>query len=993
MRSTVPSPFFVGIIVSGLFCVSSFSSQAQPAVSGQTTQSQAVATSWPAKKTWTGTQTAPTKQDPRPTQTSTGAGAGTAISQIKLDKFDLQSSAIIKEGGSVLSDPHYVSANFWFPVQVPSTVLTGLVANHVYPDPYTGMNNMLIPDASDSFNHQYHLEQYSYLPNDPNPWKKPYWYRTQFMVAAGDKGRHFQLIFKGINYRAEVWLNGQRLADSSQMAGMFAEHSLDADKAIRPGGKNALAVKIYPLDEPGLPAHPQLDALGDFYDNGGPTGDIGKNVTMLSSVGWDWIPEVRDRNIGIWQPVYLRVSGQVLIGRPQLITELPALPDTGVAKISLHLQLYNKSERQQKGKLWVTISPENFSGIPAVSFSREETVGAMGSETVDLTADNTKELLIRRPHLWWPNGYGHPDLYRIRLRYMIDGQPDGQPSEDTSFVFGIRTVSSQTVEVNGWVRRDFYVNGKRVHLVGGAWVPDMMLNRDSLRYDYELRLCRNANVNLVRIWGGGLGETDDFYELADRYGLLVWQDFWITGDTNGGFKGSEDWPLESSVFIDNVVNTIYRIRNHPSLLVWTGGNEGHAREELYNAMRDNTAKLDGTRPFIPCSSGFAKAPAGWKGSWPDDKPAGVYSGGPYSWQDDARYYELVNAGKDWVFKDETGLPSQPPYNTLMKIIPNLVPDSKLPYPLNNTWGYHDACSGNGKYDLYYEAMADRYGEAAGMKDFSDKMQLLNAGGYRSIFEAAGHKLNETGGVMLWKLNAAFPSVIWQIYDWYLEPNAGYYFMQGACEPVHIQLNLDDSSVVAINRTYHPKPGLRYEAEAVDLAGTSLYKKEGGVNLDTTDVKPILSLRDLLRQTKGISFVSLRLKDANGAVVSRNIYWMSPGHDFRSLHQLSSTSVRVKVLRTVKTLQNREWTVRFSNVSEKLAFFINPQVIKGDREEILPSYWSGNYFSLSPGESVTVTVSCPEAVLGGEGAAGSKPSLRLKTEGWNVGEQWTGLSGE
>ena len=182
-------------------------------------------------------------------------------------------------------------------------------------------------------------------------------------------------------------------------------------------------------------------------------------------------------------------------------------------------------------------------------------------------------------------------------------------------------------------------------MLGGAWVPDMMLNRTRQRYEYEMRLCRNANVDMVRIWGGGLGETDDFYEMADRYGMLVWQDFWITGDTNGGFKGSAAWPLQTSVFVNNVISTIYRIRNHPSLLVWTGGNEGHARKELYDAMRDNVANLDGTRPFIPCSSGFSKAPKDWPGSWPDNKPAGVYSGGPYSWQDDAQYYRLVDAGK------------------------------------------------------------------------------------------------------------------------------------------------------------------------------------------------------------------------------------------------------------------------------------------------------------------------------------------------------------
>ena len=892
------------------------------------------------------------------------------VRQVKLTRFSLQSSAVITAGGDSLSSVHYSPKNYWFPVTVPCTVLTGLVANKIYPDPYVGMNNMLIPDANDSFNRQYHLEQYSYLPGEPNPWKKPYWYRTTFSVPASDKGKHFQLIFKGINYRAEVWLNGSLLADSSKMVGMFEEFDLDASASIHAGADNALAVKIYPLDYPGLPSHPQLEALGDFFDNGGPTGDIGKNVTMLSSVGWDWIPEVHDRNMGIWQPVYLRTTGQVTISKPRIITDLPDLPDTSLAKLSLELQLNNNDSRARHGALQVAISPETFAGEP-VNFTKELTIDASGPTTVRFTAADLPALLIRHPRLWWPNGYGDPNLYRVRLRFT----DAGGISDDTSIVFGIRTVSSVAVNIGGFTRRDFYVNGRRIHLNGGAWVPDMMLNRDRLRYDYELRLCRNANVDMVRVWGGGLGETDDFYELADRYGLLVWQDFWITGDTNGGFKGSADWPLQSSVFIDNVISTIYRIRNHPSLLVWTGGNEGHARKELYDAMRNNVATLDGTRPFIPCSSGFSHAPKDWKGSWPDDKPAGVYSGGPYSWQDDAQYYRLVDGKKDWVFKDETGIPSQPPYNTLSRIIPNLVPDNNLPYPLNNTWGYHDACTGNGHYDTYYKAMLDRYGAPVSMRDFSDKMQLLNAGGYRSIFEAAGHKLNETGGVMLWKLNAAFPSVVWQVYDWYLEPNSGYYFMKRACEAVHIQLNLDDSVVAIVNRTYIKRPNLHYEAEVVGMTGKSLFKQSGHASLDTTDVKEVLSLRDILSETTGVSFVLLSLKDQTGKTLSQNTYWMSPGHDFADLRAMPAAAVHTTVTAMRQQGQYTEWTLQFTNTTPRLAFFLNPQLIR-DGEEVLPSYWADNYFSIPAGTSITVKVSCPAAEL-----KGAVPQLRL--EGWNI----------
>ena len=892
------------------------------------------------------------------------------VKQIQLRDFHLQSTAIITDEGSTISTPQYESKNYWFPVKVPSTILTGLVANKVYPDPYIGMNNMLIPDASDSFNRQYHLEQYSYLPNEPNPWKKPYWYRTTFYVPPSDRGKFFQLIFKGINYRADVWLNGKQLADSSQMAGMFAEYSLNARSAIDAGATNVLAVKIYPLDFPGLPAHPQLTALGDFYNNGGANGDIGKNITMLCSVGWDWIPEVHDRNIGIWQPVYLRTSGRVIIQQPQIIAQLPQLPDTNIASLSLNLVMVNHSNTAANGKLRITITPETFSGS-AFTVEQNVSISANDSKNVNLTSKDTKQFTIRKPHLWWPNGYGSPDLYRMRIQYL-DGS---EISDDTSFLFGIRTVSSKTATVAGWLRRDFYVNGKRVHLVGGAWVPDMMLNRDSLRNDYELRLCRNANVNLVRIWGGGLAETDDFYELADRYGLMVWQDFWVTGDTHGEFNGSKDYPPRGDIYVHNIISSILRIRNHASLLVWTGGNEGHAREELYNAMRNNVARLDGTRPFIPSSSGFARLPEGWKGSWPDDQLSGVYSGGPYAWQDPAQYYKLANSGRDWVFKDETGLPSQPPYASLSKIIANLVPDTSLPYPLNNTWGYHDACSGNGHYETYYKAMKDRYGAPTSMKNFCDKMQLVNADGYRAIFEAAAHKLNETGGVMLWKLNAAFPSVAWQVYDWYLEPNAGYYFMQMACEPVHVQLNLDDSMVAVVNRSYQSHSSLTATADVLDVNGKSLHHQSTKLDCDTTSAKEVMPMSAVLAKEQGVVFVVLHLTDAMGKTISQNIYWLHPKYDYTSLSQMKPANVRVKLLGSVKEKANYKYTLQFRNASDHLAFFLNPQLTLNE-EEITPCFWSKNYFSLLPHETIAVTVSCPLAKLGGV-------SPMLISSGWNV----------
>jgi hypothetical protein len=895
------------------------------------------------------------------------------VRQVKLTQFDLQSSSLIKATGEEISTTGYKSNVYWFPVSVPSTVLSGLVANGVYPDPYSGLNNMYIPDASDEFNKQYDLEKFSHLPNDPNPWKKPYWYRTTFNIPSADKGRNFQLIFKGINYRAAVWVNGKQIADSTQMAGMFAQYSLDISKYVKAGEDNAMAVRIYPLDYPGLPSKEQLEALGDFYPNGGPTGDIGKNVTMLCSVGWDWIPPVRDRNIGLWLPVYLKTSGGVTFSAPKLVTELPLLPDTSLARLSLSVTLMNHNQEQENGDLKVTIVPENFKGAE-IRFSKSASIAPDGSLKIDLNSENTKELGISNPVLWWPNGHGKPNLYRMRLQYA---DASGIVN-DTSFIFGIRTVASKAVQVKDFWRRDFYVNGYRIHLVGGAWVPDMLLDRDSARYDHEMHLCRNANVNLIRIWGGGVTPCDEFFEAADRYGLLVWSDFWVTGDTQGEFKGSPDWPLDGEIFKKNVVSTIYRIRNHPSLLVWTGGNEGHARRELYDFMRNSITELDGTRPYIPSSSGFARLPEGFPGAWPDNLPTGVYSGGPYTWQDPASYYTRAIAGKDWVFKDETGIPSMVPYNILPKIIPNLVWDKKLPFPLNNSWGYHDAATGNGKWDMYYKEMVIRYGEPLSMEDFCDKMQLMNATGYQGIFEAAGHKLNDIGGVMLWKLNAAFPSVVWQVYDWYLQPNAGYYFMQNACEPVHIQLNLANKIVTVLNRTYMPVSGLTANVEVFSTESKSLYKDNAAINLGPSEVKETLSLNKLLKETNEIAFVILNLVNSSGETISRNTYWLSPDADFKAMNNMPESEVLLSVYSGYDPQKENQWSVRVTNKSDKLAFFTRVQLMS-DGEEILPSYWSGNYFTLTPSEKINITVSCPETVIKGK-------KLYLRVSGWNIEAQ-------
>jgi hypothetical protein len=315
---------------------------------------------------------------------------------------------------------------------------------------------------------------------------------------------------------------------------------------------------------------------------------------------------------------------------------------------------------------------------------------------------------------------------------------------------------------------------------------------------------------------------------------------------------------------------------------------------------------------------------------------------------------------------------------MSKIIPDLVWDNKLPFPLNNTWGYHDAATGNGRWDLYYKEMVKRYGDPVNMEDFCNKMQLMNAVGYQGIFEAAGHKLNDIGGVMLWKINSAFPSVVWQVYDWFLMPNAGYYFMQNACEPVHIQLNISNMKVLAINRTYHTFSDLVADIDLFGMDSKSLFHEERKINLSATEVKETTSLSSVLSGTKGVNFVVLNLKNSAGNTVSHNVYWISNDRDFKSLNEIQKTTLDTKVLSSVKGKSENSWKINITNSTKKLAFFIRPQLMAGG-EEILPSYWTANYFTLAPSETATVSVSCPVIKLGGK-----NPTIRIS--GWNVNEQ-------
>ncbi len=262
-----------------------------------------------------------------------------------------------------------------------------------------------------------------------------------------------------------------------------------------------------------------------------------------------------------------------------------------------------------------------------------------------------------------------------------------------------------------------------------------------------------------------------------------------------------------------------------------------------------------------------------------------------------------------------------------------------------------------------------------MKEFSDRMQVMNAMGYRGIFEAAGHKLNDIGGVMLWKLNAAYPSVVWQVYDWFLMPNAGYYFMQNACEPVHIQFNPKDRVIEYINRTYKSFADLKADIKIFSAESRLIYSESETVSLEGPSSVGTLSLAETLDKNPGVSFIVLNLFDKTCRNISHNVYWYSASNYFTVLNSLSETNILVRKTGFSATSNEKKWNITISNPSGKIAFFINPRLMM-DGEEITPSFWSANYFTLAPGESMNVSVGCPAEKLGSR-----NPVLRI--EGWNI----------
>jgi len=868
----------------------------------------------------------------------------------------------------------------WWVATVPGTVLTTMIDRGVYPDPDYGLNNLAIPE---SLNQQ------------------DYWYRMEFRAPKAMDGKRLALTFQGINYEAAVWLNGRSLGS---IKGAFIRGTFDVTGVVKAEEVNVLAVRVSPPPHPGIPQEQSIK--GGPGENGGLMCLDGP--TFVATEGWDWIPAVRDRDTGIWQPVTLTATRAVKIGDAQVVTTLP-LPDISRADVEITVPMENLSSAAVSGTLKAAF------GETVVT---KQVTLAPGNTSVKLGASEFSQLTVQHPRLWWPNGYGKPELYTLKLSFS-EGSVE---SDRKQLRFGIREITyelslldsaghlrrleyspttarikgEQVVDVRregireipaadpfpanfppewkeGWkswvyslapggeaspsvrmledTRAAPYlvirVNGVRIACRGGNWGMDDSRKRVSREHlEPYFRLHRDANLNIIRNWVGQ--DTEEvFYDLADEYGLLVWNDFW---------ESTQNYNVEAEdpdLFLKNVRDTILRFRNHPSIVAWCGRNEGVPQPIINEGIADLTRSLDGTRYYFPSSNEI-----------------NLQHSGPYKYMNPVLYYTTLNHG----FSVETGTPSFSTLESFRAWIPK-----EDQWPISDAWAYHDwHQSGNGDMAPFMAQVQAEFGAPTSLEDFERKAQMLDYEDHRAIFEGMNaHLWAPNSARILWMTQPAWPSNVWQILSSDYDTQSSFYGVKKACEPLHVQLDLSNYNVAVVDTTSDPQPGLLISASVYSLDNKLLLhheeKKDAAADAVTDGFK--LELAPLLA-SEGIVLVKLELRNSSGEMVSENFYWLgAESASYRRLNRLAPSSLSA----IAKSSRNREEIhvrVTLKNTGNVVSLADKLTLVNAaDGSRILPAYFTDNYVSLLPGESREIEIVYPAKAASG--------AAQLAIRGWNI----------
>ncbi|XP_045813525.1 mannosylglycoprotein endo-beta-mannosidase [Trifolium pratense] len=923
----------------------------------------------------------------------------------------------------------------WMEALVPGTVLGTLVKNKVVPDPFYGLGNEAILDIADSGRDYY-----------------TFWFFTTFQTKLSNN-QHCDLNFRGINYSADVYLNGHKMVLPK---GMFRRHSLDVTNILHPDGNNLLAVLVHPPDHP-----------GSIPPEGGQGGDheIGKDVATQYVEGWDWIAPIRDRNTGIWDEVSIVITGPVKIIDPHLVSSF----FDNYKRVYLHAttELENRSSWTAECSLSIHVTAELEGSIHLVEQLQTQNISVPAKSRLQYTFP---ELFFYKPDLWWPNGMGKQSLYNVSISIDVKGFGE---SDSWSHYFGFRKIESHIDDATGG--RLFKVNGEPIFIRGGNWIlSDGLLRLSKKRYSTDIKFHADMNFNMIRCWGGGLAERPEFYHYCDYYGLLVWQEFWITGDCDGrGIPVSNpNGPLDHDLFLFCARDTVKLLRNHPSLALWVGGNEQTPPKDINDALKndlklhpyfehveekgkgglspklgDPSQYLDGARIYIEGSM--------WDG-FADGK--GNFTDGPYEIQNPEDFFK--DSFYKYGFNPEVGSVGIPVAATIRATMPSegwqiplfkKVSNGYVEEVPNPIWKYH-------KYIPYSKPtkvhdQLQLYGAVKDLDDFCLKAQLANFIQYRALLEGWTSRMwSKYTGVLIWKTQNPWTGLRGQFYDHLHDQTAGFYGCRCAAEPIHVQLNLATYFIEVINTTSKRLSNVAIEVSVWDLEGTSpYYKTHENLSFLPKKVTPVAEMKyPKAKNPKPVYFLLLKLYNkSDNKILSRNFYWLHlPGGDYKLLEPYRKKKIPLKITsevyitgstyklqmhvhnaskipdsksltfergsiatlrdscfvtdspETVHNVAEKEQEVgwfkrihkRFTGNSDGLklseinghdvgvAFFLqfsvhasNKDHKEGDDTRILPVHYSDNYFSLVPGEAMTINISF-EAPLG--------VTPRVTLNGWN-----------
>ncbi|HYV99499.1 MAG TPA: beta galactosidase jelly roll domain-containing protein, partial [Gemmatimonadaceae bacterium] len=789
-------------------------------------------------------------------------------------------------------------------------VVAALVANGTYKDPYVGMNLRAIP-GMDSYPIGANFVHTDMKPT--SPFAVSWWYRTEFRLPAEHASDHIALHFGGINYRANIWLNGKQLSSRTNVAGAYRSYEFDVTDGIKFNESNALAVEVF--------------AQG--------AADLGMNWV-------DWNPTPPDKDMGLWRPVYVTTSGDVQLRFPHVVTRVNRSEgqraEGSSADVSVSVEVRNLSSQAAMGTL-----------SAAIEGARRTTVVALAPHETRLV--HLPAIHFVNPRLWWPAEMGAQNLYDLTVAFT-----KGSVVTDRDRVrFGMREITSELTPQGG---RLFRVNGRRILVRGGGWAPDMLLRATPQRQEAELRYVRDMHLNTVRL--EGKHEDESFYDIADKLGVLVM----------AGWSCCDQWELWSKWTKDDTLiaaqsqrDEIRRIRNRASVLVWLNGSDNPPPAKVESTYVGILKELEWQNPVL--SSASAKRAA--------TGPSGVKMTGPYDWVPPVYWLLADTLGGARGFNTETSPgPAIPPIESLKQMLP-----ADHLWPIDSVWGFHGGGGQFTKFTKYLDAMNARYGAPTSAEDFATKSQIATYEAERAMFEAYARNKYVSTGVIQWMLNNGWPSLIWHLYDYYLRPGGGYFGAKKANEPLHVMFSPDDRSIAVVNHTTSAVRRLRVHVSAFGLDMAPLYTKDTTISAPADSSIRLFRLPDFpnapatyitdLRMTdsagRSVSINTYWLSARSDVPDLANSQWYGAPTktfaDFTALASLPPATVNATVLGAVHADSGDVSRVRVENTGKTLAFHVRVKLVAGrGGDEMLPVRWEDNYITLLPGERRDLAVAYP-----------------------------------